>query len=126
MNHMTTKGSVLIVDDDQALSNVLTATLTAEGYEALSAYDGEQAIGVLCKRKFDLVLLDIKMPKVDGIEVLKFIQKNMPSVKVMMLTGFGDLKLAMQSKQYGAVDFLTKPYDHDEVLGKIEKLIRGT
>jgi DNA-binding NtrC family response regulator len=126
MDHMTTKGSVLIVDDDQALANVLTTTLNAEGYEALSAYDGEQAIGVLCKRKFDLVLLDIKMPKVDGIEVLKFVQKNMPSVKVMMLTGFGDLKLAMQSKQYGAVDFLTKPYDHDEVLSKIEKFIRGT
>jgi len=123
---MPAKGSVFIVDDDQALANVLTAELVAEGFDAVSAYDGEQAIGILCKRKFDLVLLDIKMPKVDGIEVLKFIQKNMPSVKVMMLTGFGDLKLAMQSKQYGAIDFLTKPYDHDEVIGKIEKLVRGS
>lgn len=123
---MAAKGSVFIVDDDEALANVLTAELVAEGYDAVSAYDGEQAIGILCKRKFDLVLLDIKMPKVDGIEVLKFMHKNMPSVKVMMLTGFGDLKLAMQSKQYGAVDFLTKPYDHDEVIGKVEKLVRGS
>ena len=74
-------------------------------------------------KKFDLVLLDIRMPRVDGFEVLKFIKKNYPAVRVIMLTGFADLKNAIESKKNGAEDFISKPYDLVDLLTTIERVL---
>ena len=120
---MADKSRVLVVDDEDALRMVLSSELSSSGYEVATASDGDEAITVIQNKKFDLVLLDIKMPKVDGFEVLKFIKKNYPSVKVIMLTGFADLKNAIESKKHGAEDFVSKPYDLVDLLTTIERVL---
>jgi DNA-binding NtrC family response regulator len=120
---MADKSRVLIVDDEDALRTILSSELAGAGYEVATASDGEEGIAEVRNRKFDLVLLDIKMPKLDGFEVLKFIKKEHPAVKVIMLTGFADLKNAIESKKYGAEDFVSKPYDLVDLLTTIERVL---
>ena len=120
---MDKNGPVLIVDDEDALRTILSGELTSSGYEVATAADGDEGIEQVKSQKFDLVLLDIKMPKVDGFEVLKFIKKERPGVKVIMLTGFADLKNAIESKRYGAEDFVSKPYDLVDLLTTIERVL---
>jgi len=120
---MADKSRILVVDDEDALRTVLSKELSSAGYEVSTASDGDEAISVVQNKKFDLVLLDIKMPKVDGFEVLKFIKKTYPAIKVIMLTGFADLKNAIESKKHGAEDFVSKPYDLVDLLTTIERVL---
>lgn len=120
---MAQKSRILIVDDEDPLRTILSSELSGAGYEVATAADGEEGIGEVKNQKFDLVLLDIKMPKLDGFEVLKFIKKEHPDVKVIMLTGFADLKNAIESKKYGAEDFVSKPYDLVDLLTTIERVL---
>jgi CheY-like chemotaxis protein len=82
---MAEKNSILVVDDEDALRTVLSSELESEGYIVATAGDGDEAISVLQGKSFDLVLLDIKMPRVDGFEVLRFIKERYPATKVIML-----------------------------------------
>ena len=116
-------GSVLVVDDEDALRSVLSTELISEGYTVDTAPDGDDAITILQQKTFDLVLLDIKMPRVDGFEVLRFIKQRYPTTKVIMLTGFADLKNAIESKKLGAEDFVSKPYDLVDLLTTIERVL---
>ncbi len=120
---MAEKNRILVVDDEDALRTVLSSELEGEGYEVDQAADGDQAIAIVQKKPFHLVLLDIKMPKVDGFEVLKFMKEKYPHVKVIMLTGFADLKNAIESKKLGAEDFVSKPYDLVDLLTTIERVL---
>jgi len=120
---MADKARILVVDDEDALRTVLSSELEGEGYEVDTAGDGDEAIEIVQKKQFNLVLLDIKMPKVDGFEVLKFIKEKSPHVKVIMLTGFADLKNAIESKKLGAEDFVSKPYDLVDLLTTIERVL---
>ncbi|MBI4549034.1 MAG: response regulator [Ignavibacteriae bacterium] len=120
---MAEKSRILVVDDEDALRTVLSSELSGAGYEVSTASDGEEAVSVVQNRKFDLVLLDIKMPKMDGFEVLKFVKKNFPTIKIIMLTGFADLKNAIESKKHGAEDFVSKPYDLVDLLTTIERVL---
>lgn len=120
---MAEKNSILVVDDEDALRTVLSSELESEGYVVATAGDGDEAITVLQGKSFDLVLLDIKMPRVDGFEVLRFIKERYPATKVIMLTGFADLKNAIESKKLGAEDFVSKPYDLVDLLTTIERVL---
>ncbi|HTX17500.1 MAG TPA: response regulator [Bacteroidota bacterium] len=120
---MAEKNSILVVDDEDALRTVLSSELESEGYVVATAGDGDEAISVLQGKMFDLVLLDIKMPRVDGFEVLRFIKEKYPATKVIMLTGFADLKNAIESKKLGAEDFVSKPYDLVDLLTTIERVL---
>ena len=120
---MADKSHILVVDDEEALRTVLGSELESSGYEVSTAADGDEAISVIQNKKFDLVLLDSKMPNVDGFGVLKFIKKNFPKLKVIMLTGFADLKNAIESKKNGAEDFVSKPYDLVDLLTTIERVL---
>ena len=120
---MAEKKKILVVDDEDALRTVLSGELAGEGYDVETAADGDEAINVIQARTFDLVLLDIKMPKVDGFEVLKFLKSKYPNIKVIMLTGFADLKNAIESKKLGAEDFVSKPYDLVDLLTTIERVV---
>ncbi len=120
---MANNSRILVVDDEEALRTVLSGELAGAGYEVSTASDGDEAITEVQNKKFDLVLLDIKMPKVDGFEVLKFIKKGYPAMKVIMLTGFADLKNAIESKKHGAEDFVSKPYDLVDLLTTIERVL---
>ncbi|MEK7818329.1 MAG: response regulator [Bacteroidota bacterium] len=114
---------ILVVDDEDALRTVLSNELRDAGYDIVMSADGDEAIVELKKSSFDLILLDIKMPRVSGFEVLKFIKQENISLKIVMLTGFADLKNAIESKKLGASEFITKPYDLNEVLATIERLL---
>ena len=120
---MLNQRSILVVDDEEALRTVLSSELSSEGYLVDTASDGDEAITILQGKSFDLVLLDIKMPRVDGFEVLKFIKKTNPVMKVIMLTAFADLKNAIESKKLGAEDFISKPYDLVDLLTTIERVL---
>jgi len=113
----------MVVDDEEALRTVLSAELQGEGYQVASAGDGQEAINILTTQEFDLILLDIKMPNVDGFEVLKFVKDRHPKTKVVMLTGFADLKNAIESKKLGAEDFVSKPYDLVDLLTTVERVL---
>lgn len=120
---MADKSRILVVDDEETLRSVLSSELVGAGYEVATAGSGEEAIATVQKNKYDLILLDIKMGNVDGFEVLKFVKKSFPAVKVIMLTGFADLKNAIESKKHGAEDFVSKPYDLVDLLTTIERVL---
>jgi len=115
--------SILAVDDEQSFLQVVQLLLEEEGYKLETAVDGVAAINILQQKNFDLVLLDIKLPRVDGIEVLKFVRENSFDTQVIMLTGVHDIKIAVECMQLGAYNYVTKPYSSDELLATIERAV---
>ncbi len=113
--------SILLVDDEEVLRTTLATELTNEGFRVSEAPDGDIAIDLVKKEKFDVVLLDIKMPRVDGFEVLKFVKSQSPETKVIMLTAFGDMQNAIRSLKLGASDFASKPYDFLDLVATITR-----
>lgn len=114
---------ILIVDDDDSLRFLLTNILSKEGYQTTAVPDGESAIEHVKKEKFDLVLLDIMLPTISGIDVLKFIKEISLPTKVIMLTAFSQLKLAVQTKDLGADDFIGKPFMRADLLDTITRIL---
>lgn len=106
---------ILLVDDEEGIRKVLGISLMDSGYQVLLAENGEQALAVFGQERPAIVLTDIKMPGMSGIEVLKKIKAMSPETEVIMITGHGDLELAIKSLQFEAVDFVTKPI-RDETL----------
>lgn len=108
MNH-----KLLLVDDEEGIRKVLGISLADLGYQMYSAADGEQGLQMFRQHHPDLVITDIKMPVMDGIELLKKIKVENPDTEVIVLTGHGDMDLAIQCLKLEAVDFVTKPVDDD-------------
>lgn len=108
---MATK--ILLVDDEEGIRKVLGITLTDIGYEVLSAKNGEEALKLFRKAEPPIVLTDIKMPGIDGVELLKKIKEEAPNTEVIMITGHGDMGLAIKSLKFDATDFITKPIHED-------------
>jgi len=114
---------ILVADDEETIRAILKDELEEEGYAITTAVGGEDAIRLLRQDKFDLVLADIKMPRADGFDVLRTVKAEQPSVRVIMLTGFADLKNAIESKRLGADDFVSKPYDIVDLVTTIERVL---
>lgn len=106
---------ILVVDDEQSLREVLSIMLKRAGYAVTSAADGEEAIEHLNKEIFDLVITDWRMPKVDGMEVLKAVKSASPETVVLIITAFATADSAVEAMKQGAYDYLTKPFQVDEV-----------
>jgi len=106
---------LLLIDDEKAIVRVLSISLKSDGYDVVTAYGGEEGLDVFRRESPDIVLTDIKMPGVDGIEVLKRIKDLDPDTEVIIVTGHGDMHLAIEALQLGASDFINKPVG-DEVL----------
>jgi DNA-binding NtrC family response regulator len=102
---------VMIIDDEQSVCELLTQVLTKANYSASSETDPIKAIEHIYKDKPDCILLDIKMPKISGVELLAKIKEFDASIKVIMITGYGNLENAMESMKLGAFDYITKPFD---------------
>ena len=113
--------NILIVEDEESIRRVLKKVLQEENnsYKIFEANDGVEAIDMLKKRKIDLMLCDIKMPKKDGIEVLNFVLKNYSEVPVIMISGHGDLDTAVESMRMGAFDYISKPPDLNRLLNSV-------
>jgi len=102
---------ILLVDDEEDIREVLSIALMDLGYEVSLAENGQKALELFEKTPFEIVLTDIKMPGMDGIELLKRIKKNFPETEIIMITGHGDMDLAIESFRNEAVEFITKPVD---------------
>lgn len=116
------KTKILIADDEEEFRFMLQTYLNSYGYAVETVSDGINAINQFQEKSFDIALLDIKMPKVDGLDVLKYIKENFPATEVIMLTGVDDVRIAVECMKLGAYDYLTKPYSGEE-LGKIIKKV---
>jgi two-component system response regulator PilR (NtrC family) len=106
---------ILVVDDEQSLREVLSIMLKRAGYAVTSVADGEEAIEQLQKEIFDLVITDLRMPKVDGMEVLRAVKSASPETVVLIITAFATADSAVEAMKQGAYDYLTKPFQVDEV-----------
>lgn len=116
--------TILIVDDDQNLCSVLKEELNEVGYDAEFVNNGDEAFGYLTNKPVDLVLLDLKMPGKDGFDVLRELEMKEIKTKVIVLTAYADVKSAIDSAKMGASDFISKPYDFDELLITIRKVLQ--
>lgn len=121
---MVQRDKILIVDDEIQLSNLLQSELEETNrYIVDLAFDGVEAINLIQNNLYDVILLDIKLPRVGGFEVLQFIQEKSPDSQVIILSRYGDVKTVVQTMKLGAYDFIGKPYDIDELLNVLERAL---
>jgi DNA-binding NtrC family response regulator len=116
---------LLLVDDEVGFATVMAKRLSRRGIEVATAHSGSQGIQSLRQSKFDIAVLDLKMEDMDGIEVLKIFKLMDPHMPVIMLTGHGSEKSAKEGIERGAYDYLTKPYEFDDLLEKIRQAARS-
>ena len=110
------RGRLLVVDDDEASCRLIKASFTAEGLGVSMAHDGPAGVEKAVRDRPDVVLLDVRLPGLDGLEVLEQLKAKLPSLPVVMLTASRDVKTAVRATQLGAFDYLTKPFDADELV----------
>jgi two-component system, NtrC family, response regulator AtoC len=114
---------ILLVDDDKTPTELLKELLTAEGYQIDTAGSGESAIGALKKNDYKIVITDLKMPGISGIDLLKYCVKTYPEIPVILLTAHGTIQSAVDALKIGAFNYLTKPVQIDELLIDIQKAL---
>jgi nitrogen regulation protein NR(I) len=115
---------VLIVDDEPNLRKILSAQLSRDGYDVLTAEDGEQGLALLKEHHIDLVITDLKMPKVDGMALLRRALVDEPELPIILITAHGTIDTAVEALKAGAFDFVTKPFDKDEVRQIVSKALK--
>jgi DNA-binding NtrC family response regulator len=110
---------ILIVDDEQDFVTALAKRLRSRGYDAETAGGGKEALDKVKIEDFIAIVLDLKMPGFDGIETLKRLKKANPDLQIILLTGHGSIREGVEAMKHGALDFLEKPADFDDLLEKI-------
>lgn len=110
-----TPNKVLIVDDQYGIRVLLYEVFGKEGYETFQAANGREALDIVTKQSPELVILDMKIPGMDGLEILKEIKKIDKSIKVIMMTAYGELDMIKEATELGAITHFTKPFDIDEL-----------
>ncbi|HDH58113.1 MAG TPA: sigma-54-dependent Fis family transcriptional regulator [Bacteroidetes bacterium] len=118
------KDRILIVDDEANIRNSLHAMLTDEGYECLPASSGTEALRLIHEEDVHLIITDMVMPEMDGMELLEAVRKDFRDVRVIILTAFGTVESAVKAMKFGAVDFLLKPIDFDMLLLKVRECFK--
>ncbi|MDY6832960.1 MAG: response regulator [Thermodesulfobacteriota bacterium] len=116
-----TTASVLLVDDEEAFAASNAKLLSNRGYDVRTALDGETALQVLAENAVDVTVLDVRMPGMDGISLLTEIKKRYPLVEVIMLSGQATFEAAVEGLKLGASDYLMKPCQITDLIGKIEE-----
>jgi len=111
---------ILLVDDEKDFVEMLALRLNETGEKVTQAYDGQMGLDILKRENIDVVILDIKMPGMDGIQVLREIKSIYPLVEVILLTGHGSAETAVEGMKLGAFDYLLKPADVDELTAKLQ------
>ena len=115
--------SILFAEDERALQEVIAEQLREEGYGVTTAADGVEALARLEEARYDLALLDIRMPRKDGLEVLQAIRARQPRMRVVMLTGVDEFSVALEAMKLGADDYITKPFTLSELLACIGRAL---
>ena len=120
--NMSDEKKILIVDDDKDIVKIVTTMLEGRGWDVTAAYNGREALDMVNASRPDIILLDIMMPEMNGIEVLKRIKKMDSGVRIVMITAFGDVESYLDSMELGAYEYINKPIETDELLDMIEKI----
>lgn len=116
---------ILIIDDEQPIRETLEMFLREKGYEVLTAEDGEKGLEAVQQERPDIVILDIRLPGMDGLEVLQRMKREVKDVSVIMITGYHDMESAIQAMKLGAYDYIHKPIDVDELEVTINKVVNA-
>ena len=119
------RGNILIADDEDGVRESLAEVLAEEGYRVTQVSDGEQAVEALNAQEFDIVISDVRMPKVDGLEVLQRAREVSPQTMVLLMTAHASVDTAVQALRRGAQDYLLKPLLFEDALHKIQYLLRN-
>lgn len=117
---MRDKPQVLVIDDEKDICNLFEEALTPEGYEVFTALDGESGLKIIGEKKPDIVLLDLKLPKMNGIEVLRRIKRIDKNIVVIIITAYGTMDTARMAMKIGSYDYITKPFDLNYVKAVIK------
>ena len=115
---------ILIIEDDPAISNLICTTLKREGYNCMCANDGRKGADLIERNRFDLVLLDLMLPEISGLELLEFIRLN--DMPVMIISAMGQVQDRIRGLKMGADDYLVKPFQIGELLARVESILRRT
>jgi DNA-binding NtrC family response regulator len=122
---MSEKQSILLVDDDRQLCISVGRTLQRFGYDVTTAHDGGEALDILAGTTVDLVISDLRMPNVNGIELMEEIKRRKIDVPVVFLTAYGEVESYMDLMNMGAFDYLNKPIDVEELLNTAKKILQS-
>lgn len=114
---------ILVIDDEEILRHCLDDILSDAGFKVQTASSGEEGLQLFEEEFFEIILLDIKMPGMSGIEVLKAIKKINPETKVIIITGYASVNTAVESMKLGASDYLTKPFDMNQIKESVYQLV---
>ncbi len=116
-------GKILVIDDEDIVRRSCSRTLSPLGYEVRLTQSSLDGLRMIDEEKFDLVLTDIKMPDMDGIEVLKQVRDRFPEMKVIIMTGYQSVENALKSVQLGAFDYIEKPFSPDTLISSVSKAL---
>ena len=114
---------ILIVDDEKNIRLTLSTSLEALGVETDSAEDGKEALAKLREKEFGLILLDIRMPGMDGMDVLQQVRESRPDIRIIILTAYGTIELAVEAMKLGAVDFIQKPFVPEQIRERVARVM---
>ena len=117
------KAKILVIDDEQIVHESCNRILTEEGYEVKSAFTGQEGFKKIEEETYDLVITDLKMPGISGMEALKKIKKDNPNIGIVMVTGYSTAETAVEAMKLGAFDYLPKPFTPDELISVINKAV---
>ena len=116
---------ILIADDEEQICSILARRLTKEGYSCVTANNGVEALIHFYRDNFSLIISDIKMPEMNGLELLKNVKTVNPNMRVIMMTGFPEIHMVVEAMRQGAYDFIIKPIDLDLVVLSVKKASGG-
>jgi len=119
------RGKVLVIDDEEIVRISCRRALGPEGYEVSQAQNGIEGLRMLEKERYDLVLSDLKMPDMDGIEVLRMIKNRWPEVQVIIITGYQTVDTAVKAIKLGAFDYIEKPFTPDALVSAVGNALAG-
>lgn len=117
------KIKILLVDDEPDVTRILSKRLGRRGYECQAAANGQEAVDAMTQFAFGVIIMDVKMPVMDGMSALQIIHSRWPKTQIILLSGHADMQLAVQAMSEGAFGYLMKPVDIDELLFKIEDAV---
>ena len=117
------KIKILLVDDEPDVTRILSKRLGRRGYEGQAASNGQEAVDAMAQFAFGVIIMDVKMPVMDGMSALQIIHARWPKTQIILLSGHADMQLAVQAMSEGAFGYLMKPVDIDELLFKIEDAV---
>ncbi len=115
--------NILLIEDDEILRITISDSLKKMGWPVTAAEDGQEGLNLIKKNNFDIVISDIRLPKINGIDVLKEVKNYYPNTEVIMITAFGNIEDAVGIIKFGAYDYITKPFHTDDLIFRIKKII---